>query len=219
MPNPRTETRGGSGLTRHSNLPALPRGDDQHRHVVRRVGRFVSPGRRRQFRHGTLNSASRVGLPSVNRRPSRGHPNVPCCAKSLYGEAPCGSAVYGKVDEMSPAPCLLPLPLPNPPPLTLLPGPPCSLHDLWKTRGRRKNQQHYRQGSSHCSCLEHCFLLKSRTAPQMQQEYKRSSGTVRVGSPRASRSRDFARCQITHSSHPPNFFTRHKRLLAQIVSL
>ena len=26
------------------------------------------------------------------------------CAKSLWGEAPCGSAVYGKVDEMSSAP-------------------------------------------------------------------------------------------------------------------
>ncbi len=26
------------------------------------------------------------------------------CAKSFQGEAPCGSAVYGKVDEMSPAP-------------------------------------------------------------------------------------------------------------------
>ena len=26
------------------------------------------------------------------------------CAKSLQGEAPCGNAVYGKVDEMSPAP-------------------------------------------------------------------------------------------------------------------
>ncbi len=27
-----------------------------------------------------------------------------CCAKSLKGEAPCGIAVHGKVDEMSPAP-------------------------------------------------------------------------------------------------------------------
>ncbi len=35
------------------------------------------------------------------------------CAKSLQGEAPCGGAVYGKVDEMSPAPSPLnPLPLP-----------------------------------------------------------------------------------------------------------
>ncbi len=35
------------------------------------------------------------------------------CAKSLQGEAPCGSGVYGKVDEMSPAPS--PAPLPRPP--------------------------------------------------------------------------------------------------------
>ncbi len=47
--------------------------------------------------------------------------HVCCCAKSLQGEAPCGSAVYGKVDEMSPAP----LP-PNPlhPPNPLPPNPP-----------------------------------------------------------------------------------------------
>ncbi len=38
------------------------------------------------------------------------------CAKSLQGEAPCGSAVYGKVDEMSSAPSLLtPPPFPKPP--------------------------------------------------------------------------------------------------------
>ncbi len=48
---------------------------------------------------------------------------------SLWGEAPCGSAVHGKVDEMSPAPSHyqqpppsppnpLPLPLPDPPPPT-----------------------------------------------------------------------------------------------------
>ncbi len=40
--------------------------------------------------------------------------SVRYCAKSLQGEAPCGSAVYGKVDEMSPAP----LPPPH------WPGPP-----------------------------------------------------------------------------------------------
>ncbi len=40
------------------------------------------------------------------------------CAKSLQGEAPCGtcSAVYGKVDEMSPAPSPSPLPPPPDPP-------------------------------------------------------------------------------------------------------
>ncbi len=42
------------------------------------------------------------------------------CAKSLQGEAPCGSAVYGKVDEMSPAP------LPDPSPRT--PPPSCGRH-------------------------------------------------------------------------------------------
>ncbi len=52
----------------------------------------------------------------------REEPNVRCtanCAKSLWGEAPCGSAVYGKVDEMSPAP---PPPPAGPPPPT---RPPC----------------------------------------------------------------------------------------------
>ncbi len=50
------------------------------------------------------------------------------CAKSLQGEAPCGSAVYGKVDEMSPAPPP-PLPSPNPSPCLPLPLPdPPSFH-------------------------------------------------------------------------------------------
>lgn len=30
---------------------------------------------------------------------------LPSCAKYLQGEASCGGAVYGKLDEMSPAPC------------------------------------------------------------------------------------------------------------------
>ncbi len=42
------------------------------------------------------------------------------CAKSLWGEVPCGSAVHGKVAEMSPAPSPNPLRLPNP----LPPDPP-----------------------------------------------------------------------------------------------
>ncbi len=49
------------------------------------------------------------------------------CAKSLQGEAPCGGAVYGRVDEMSPAPC----PLPG--------GGVGFQHDWWKTRRTRKN--------------------------------------------------------------------------------
>ncbi len=83
------------------------------------------------------------------------------------GQAPCGSAVYGKVDEMSPAPPLAWTPLPLA--WTPLPGPPWKrfalmtedlcLHDLWKTRRTRKNRRHYRQETSHCSCLEHCFLF------------------------------------------------------------
>ncbi len=43
------------------------------------------------------------------------------CAKSLWGEAPCGSAVHGRVDEVSPPP---PLPLPNPHPQTPCPQTP-----------------------------------------------------------------------------------------------
>ncbi len=48
------------------------------------------------------------------------------CAKSLQGEAPCASAVYGKVDEISSTPppstpSPTPLPCPNPPPQDPLP--------------------------------------------------------------------------------------------------
>ena len=49
------------------------------------------------------------------------------CAKSLQGEAPCGSAVHGEVDEMSPGP--FPLPLPLPPRLDPPPGPPLDKED------------------------------------------------------------------------------------------
>ena len=59
------------------------------------------------------------------------------CAKSLQGEAPCGSAVYARLDEISPAPSpQTPLPLPHPP----LPDPPAAE----KTRKTRKNRRHYR---------------------------------------------------------------------------
>ncbi len=61
-----------------------------------------------------------------------------CCAKSLQGEAPCGSAVHGKVDEMSAA--LLPPP-PTPP---LPPSPPPCLDPRWicvcMTCGRQGGQ-------------------------------------------------------------------------------
>ena len=63
--------------------------------------------------------------------------------------------------------CPLP-PLPNPlPPRPFHLEPPCGLHDLWKTRRTRKNRQHYRQGTLHCSCLEHCFLLPKSRAPNI----------------------------------------------------
>ncbi len=48
-----------------------------------------------------------------------------------------------------------PSPCPDPPPL----DPPCPQNPLWKIRRTRKNWRHYRQGTSHCSCLEHCFLF------------------------------------------------------------
>ena len=51
-------------------------------------------------------------LLSVPCPQDRTHQRNECnCAKSLQGEAQCGSAVYGRVDEMSPAP----LPPPDPP--------------------------------------------------------------------------------------------------------
>ncbi len=65
-----------------------------------------------------------------------------------------------------PLPPLPPWPLPNPLPHPWMVDPPLPLdphphgqYDLWKTRRTRKNWWHYRQGTSHCSCLEHCFLL------------------------------------------------------------
>ncbi len=54
---------------------------------------------------------------------------------------------------------LTPPPAQTPHPDPLPPGPPPGLHDLWKTSRTTKNWRHYRQGTSHCSCLEHCFLL------------------------------------------------------------
>ncbi len=58
---------------------------------------------------------------------------MPCCAKSLWGEAPCGSVVYGKVDEMSPyAPSPFPYPLPPLDPLPHLDPPPTG--KTWRTR-------------------------------------------------------------------------------------
>ncbi len=56
--------------------------------------------------------------------------------------------------------CPLPPPPPQPHPLPdplphLEHSPPEN-----KTRRTKKNQQHHRQRTSHCSCLEHCFLFR-----------------------------------------------------------
>ena len=66
-----------------------------------------------------------------------------CCKKSLKGEAPCGSAIQGKVNKMSPAPSpLTPSPSPSPNPL-----PPAQI-PLWlvppmdsMTGGRQGGQE------------------------------------------------------------------------------
>ncbi len=52
-----------------------------------------------------------ASCPTPSRRESSVSSKQYHCAKSLQGEAPCGGAVYGKVDEMSPAPSPT-----NPPP-------------------------------------------------------------------------------------------------------
>ncbi len=55
-----------------------------------------------------------------------------CCAKSLQGEAPCGSAMYGKVGEMSPAPST---PSPSPTPLPLSQPLPPAWTPSWGRQG------------------------------------------------------------------------------------
>ncbi len=65
------------------------------------------------------------------------------------------SAVYGKVDEMSPTP----LPSPNPPPPCQTPIPHQTPQHRRQGGQGRINDITGRQGTSHCSCLEHCFLL------------------------------------------------------------
>ena len=74
---------------------------------------------------------------------------------------------------MSPAPSPLdPSPAGPPCPQTPpAPRPPLDprggQHDVWKTRRTRKNRRHCRQGTSHCSCLEHCFLFAEATTPDV----------------------------------------------------
>ncbi len=86
----------------------------------------------------------RVALQKRQTRRKGLRPKEKCsdCAKSLLGEAPCGSAVHGKVDEMSPAPYPLnpPPPSPNPPPTC--PDPlPLDPSCPWTTPHRRQGGQ------------------------------------------------------------------------------
>ena len=86
---------------------------------------------------------------------------VSCCSKSLQSKAPCDSAVYGSLDEMSPAPCLSPNPPPPPDPLPQpdpLPPTRTPLQRRQGGQGRINNITSW-QGTLHCSCLEHCFLF------------------------------------------------------------
>ncbi len=84
-----------------------------------------------------------------------------CCAKSLQGEAPCGSAVCGSWTEMSPAPSPLPSPEAGPP--------PCG--EDKEDKEELMNKEEFMtlpmpQVTSHCSCLEHCFLFWVRDRPR-----------------------------------------------------
>ncbi len=85
------------------------------------------------------------------------------CAKSLQGEALCGSAVYGSWTEMSPTPVEPPPPPPSQTPQPDPPDPPMDSmqHDWWKAREDKEELMTLPmlQGTSHCSCLEHCFLF------------------------------------------------------------
>ncbi len=99
---------------------------------------------------------------------SRFCPFRPGQLNSFVVRSPFRAKHYVAVQYMArwmkcPLPPPLPLPqlhspLPDPPsparpPSSTGPPPPC-----W-TRRTRKNRRHYRQGTSHCSCLEHCFLF------------------------------------------------------------
>ncbi len=63
-----------------------------------------------------------------------------------------------------------PLP-PSPSPLSPLDPPP----PAEKTMRTRENQRHDRQGTSHCSCLEHCFLYA------VTMRYMESTGPTSCG--------------------------------------
>ncbi len=60
------------------------------------------------------------------------------------------------------------------------PGPPAPRPPLaCMTRRTRKNQRHYRQGTLHCSCIEHCFLFsKFAGAPKRIPKAARSAQPV-----------------------------------------
>ena len=55
---------------------------------------------------------------------------------------------------------LNPLPSPPPPPDTLLPDPPAPGPPS-ENKEDKEELVIFRQGTSHCSCLEHCFLFRT----------------------------------------------------------
>ncbi len=87
------------------------------------------------------------------------------------------------------------------------------LHDLWKTMKTRKNQRHYRQGTSHCSCLEHCFFLLFRSRSTFCDTLRftddhapHAQGCLWRFEPHPDRTKRFVVCEI---EHVPSF--RHQR--------
>ncbi len=83
-----------------------------------------------------------------------------CCAKSLQGEAPCGSAVYmARWIKCSLPPPPTPSPCPTPTPHRLVED----KEDKKELMNKEELMTLPVQGTSHCSCLEHCFLFDSST--------------------------------------------------------
>ncbi len=70
----------------------------------------------------------------------------------------------------APSPSLQP---PSPPPCwTPSPdGPPCQTPPpCGEDKEDKENRRHYRQGTSHCTCLEHCFLFGFVVQPKVQHD-------------------------------------------------
>ena len=99
-----------------------------------------------------------------------------CCAKSLQGEAPCGSAVHGRVDEMSPAPSPHQTPLPqtplDPPPLadSMTGGRQGGQGRIWWTR---KYWWHYRCRKG----LRTAIVLSTASCLFLQWKYTANNGS------------------------------------------